>query len=69
VPQIVRAVEHLSLDLRIPEQQAPDHIGHDLDMLAQRTATVAKFTLRHRVASKYLSSRESDLASIPGGGK
>lgn len=34
VPQIVRAVEHPSFDLRLPEQQAPDHFGHDLDMLA-----------------------------------
>jgi hypothetical protein len=39
VPQIVRAVEHPTLDLRIPEQQAPNHFGHDLDVLAQRTAT------------------------------
>ena len=39
VPQIARAVKHPSLDLRNPRQQAPDHFGHDLDVLAQRTAT------------------------------
>ena len=39
MPQIVRAIEHPSLDLHIPRQQTPDHFGHDLDVLAQRTAT------------------------------